>query len=525
MLGAAMLGAAVLTSPRAWAEEPLKALRVWPSGDYTRMTFESHNAIQYEISVIADPGRVVLDLDNVEFNSLQSFLSRKSFDQDPYIRGIRLGRFKPGVTRLVLDLRGPVRPQIFALKPVGQYEHRLVLDLYPLSPPDPLADLLKHERGDAIVQRAEQATAHGDAMAQRPEPSTARGDAIAQRPEPSTTRGDAMAQRAESSTGRGDGARIAPSDQSDPIAQLAAAAAAGGALGLAPDPAGRDAALPGDMGPPAPVFRPPPPLATSPVPAPARKRLDIARSRGGLPRTVIVVVDAGHGGEDPGARGRRGTYEKDVTLAIARKLASVIDEQPQMRAILTRDSDYFIPLAGRVEKARRAQADLFVSIHADSFVRPNARGSSVFALSERGASSTAASWLARNENKADLIGGVNLDVRDRHVARTLLELSQTAAMSDSLLLGRSVLAELSGINRLHTGTVEQAAFAVLKSPDVPSILVETAFISNPEEEKRLRDPGYQQRIAHAILSGVRRYFARNPPLARQNLVASGNAGR
>jgi N-acetylmuramoyl-L-alanine amidase len=254
-------------------------------------------------------------------------------------------------------------------------------------------------------------------------------------------------------------------------------------------------------------------------------RPGLARTRGGLPRTVIIVVDAGHGGEDPGARGHRGTYEKDVTLAIAQRLKVAIDQQPQMRAILTRDSDYFIPLAGRVDKARRAQADLFVSVHADSFVRPNARGSSVFVLSERGASSAAASWLARQENKADLIGGINLDLRDRHVAQTLLDLSQTAQISDSLTLGQQVLTELGGVNRLHKSFVEQAGFAVLKSPDVPSILVETAFISNPDEEKRLRDPAYQQKIAQAILGGLKRYFSHNPPLARQNIVASGSVAR
>jgi len=267
----------------------------------------------------------------------------------------------------------------------------------------------------------------------------------------------------------------------------------------------------------------PAPPATATGPAPARTAPPAPVRPKGLPRTVTVVIDAGHGGEDPGARGRRGTYEKDVTLAIARKLKTVIDQQPQMRAVLTRDSDYFIPLAGRVDKARRARADLFVSIHADSFVRPNARGSSVFALSERGATSVAANWLAHDENRSDLIGGVNLETRDRRVAQTLLDLSQTAAISDSLTLGQQVLSELSAVNRLHKGSVEQAGFAVLKSPDVPSILVETAFISNPDEEKRLRDPGYQQRIAKAIVSGLKRYFARNPPLARQNIVASQSA--
>jgi N-acetylmuramoyl-L-alanine amidase len=226
---------------------------------------------------------------------------------------------------------------------------------------------------------------------------------------------------------------------------------------------------------------------------------------------LTVVVDAGHGGEDPGARGRRGTYEKHVTLAIARRLKSLIDAEPGMRALLTRDGDYFIPLAARADKARRVKADLFVSIHADAYMLPHARGSSVFALSERGATSTAARWLAKRENEADLIGGVNLDVKDRYLAETLLDLSQTATINDSLKVGRAVLAELGGVNTLHKPHVEQAGFAVLKSPDIPSILVETAFISNPEEEKRLGDAAYQDRLARAVLAGIKSYFAKSAP--------------
>ena len=231
-------------------------------------------------------------------------------------------------------------------------------------------------------------------------------------------------------------------------------------------------------------------------------------------RTLIVAIDAGHGGEDPGAKGRRGTYEKNVTLAIAHKLKEVIDREPNMRGVLTRDGDYFIPLQGRVQKARRLNADLFVSVHADSFIRPDARGSSVFALSEHGATSAAARWLAKKENEADLIGGVNLDVADPYLKQTLLDLSQTATINDSLKLARAVLDNLGRINTLHKGTVEQAGFAVLKSPDIPSILVETAFISNPAEEQKLTDEGYQQKLAEAIFSGIKNYFAKNPALSR-----------
>ena len=234
----------------------------------------------------------------------------------------------------------------------------------------------------------------------------------------------------------------------------------------------------------------------------------------------IIAIDAGHGGEDPGARGRKGTLEKNVTLAIARRLKEVIDREPNMRGVLTRDDDYFIPLQGRVQKARRINADLFVSVHADSFIRPDARGSSVFALSENGATSVAARWLAKKENEADLIGGVNLDVADPYLKQTLLDLSQTATINDSLKLARAVLDNLGKINTLHKGSVEQAGFAVLKAPDIPSILVETAFISNPAEEKKLKDDAYQQKLAESILSGIKLYFTKNPALARSRIATN-----
>lgn len=238
----------------------------------------------------------------------------------------------------------------------------------------------------------------------------------------------------------------------------------------------------------------------------------------GIVRLVIVAIDAGHGGEDPGAKGPAGTREKDVTLAVAQKLKTLIDAEPNMRGVLIRDGDYFIPLNGRVSKARKLQADLFVSIHADAYTRPEARGSSVFALSERGATSAMARYLAAKENESDLIGGVSFDVKDPYLARTLLDLSQTAAINDSLKLGKAVLGHLGEINTLHKAAVEQAGFAVLKSPDIPSILVETAFISNPEEEQKLINEEYQTKMAEAVIAGIRRYFAANPPLAKSRLA-------
>jgi N-acetylmuramoyl-L-alanine amidase len=237
-----------------------------------------------------------------------------------------------------------------------------------------------------------------------------------------------------------------------------------------------------------------------------------------LERMITVAIDPGHGGEDPGALGANGSHEKTITLAIAKKLKAKIDAVPGMKAVLTRDGDYFVSLNGRVVKARKLQADLFVSIHADAFIRPDARGSSVFALSERGATSTMARYLAKKENESDLIGGVSLDDKDPNLARTLLDLSQTATINDSLKLGKAVLGHIGKINILHKNAVEQAGFAVLKSPDIPSILVETAFISNPEEERRLNSPEYQDKLTKAILAGIKNYFASNPALAKPKLA-------
>ncbi|HEX7384296.1 MAG TPA: N-acetylmuramoyl-L-alanine amidase [Burkholderiaceae bacterium] len=244
-----------------------------------------------------------------------------------------------------------------------------------------------------------------------------------------------------------------------------------------------------------------------------------AAERGRVNRLVIVALDPGHGGEDPGATGPSGLHEKDVVLAVALKLRDKLDALPDVRVMMTRDADFFVPLAERVARARRVQADLFVSIHADAFVTPEARGASVFALSDRGATSAAARWMANHENAADLVGGVNLARRgDATVMRTLLDMSTTAQIKDSLKLGNEVLARIGRVGRLHKGSVEQAGFAVLKAPDIPSILVETAFISNPEEEARLRDEAYQQRLVDALAAGIRQYFARNPPLARQRAL-------
>ncbi len=388
----AVLAAALLVAATASASR-IDSARIWPAEDYTRLTLESKEPIGHNLLIIEHPDRLVLDLDNVSLSDALRQLPSKVGDDDPYIKAIRIGRFKPGVVRVVLDLKTKVSPQIFSLKPIADYGDRLVLDIYP--------------KQDAMM------------------------------------------------------ALLSPSKKK-----------------------------------------------AEPSPAPETEKA----------RPITIAVDAGHGGEDPGAHGLHGSLEKNVTLAIAKRLKQLIDDTPNMHAVLTRDGDYFIPLHGRVVKARRAKADLFVSIHADASPSRDARGSSVFALSERGATSVAARWLAKRENESDLIGGVDLSVKDPYLAKTLLDLSQTASINDSLRLGKDVLSELRSFNPLHSRLVEQAGFAVLKAPDIPSILVETAFISNPDEERRLDDPDYQKKIAGAIFGGIERYFSQNPTLARSNLV-------
>lgn len=395
---------------------PITAARVWPSQDYTRVTLEIQEPVKYEVLNLKEPERLVLDLEGVDIPTVLTDLADKIQPNDPYVKGLRIGRYKPGVVRLVFDLKAEVKPQVFLLPPIGDYGHRLVLDLYPLVPHDPLLAFLDKLQA---------------------EPGTAAAPSIAKSP--------------------------APADPTRPAPNAKA--------------------------------------------APKRDRL------------IIVVIDPGHGGEDPGARGRRGTHEKDVTLAIAHKLKARVDKEPNMRAVLTRDGDYYLSLQARVDKAQRVRADLFLSIHADAFVKPHARGASVFALSERGATSAAASWLAKRENDADLIGGVNLEGKDRYLKMTLADLSLTAQINDSLKAGRSVLEQIGSINDLHKQDVEQAGFAVLKAPDIPSILIETAFISNPDEERKLRSAAYQNQMADALMAGIKRYFSRNPPLARDRLVS------
>ena len=391
----------------------IAAVRVWPANDYTRVTLETDSKLKSSHFLVSDPNRLVVEIEGVELDAKLKSLVAKIQPNDPYIAQVRIGQNRPGVVRMVFDLKAEIQPQVFTLSPVGEYRHRLVFDLYPAHPVDLIAELLR-----------------------RPRPA----------PLPEVPGADSTAN---------------------------------------------------------------PPLAKSEIPA---------EEPLAMTRMVTIALDPGHGGEDPGAVGRGGHFEKNVVLAIAHRLKSRLEQQPNTRVMLTRDGDFFVPLHVRVEKARKVQADLFVSIHADAFIEPTARGSSVFALSEKGASSTAARWLANKENAADLIGGINIRSKNQQLASVLLDLSTTAQINDSLKLAKHVLGEIGTINRLHKPQVEQAGFAVLKAPDIPSILVETAFISNPEEEAKLTDERYQDQMAEALARGIRRYLQKHPTLNRGRMT-------
>ena len=433
------------------------AVRVWPAADYTRVTIESDQALVARQSLAENPPRLVIDIDALALSPALRELVGKVRADDPFIAGVRVGQYQARVVRLVIDLKQAVQPQQLTLAPVAAYQHRLVFDLYPTEAPDPLLALIR-DRETASNQAAQQVQ---DALGE----FIGRIDQPVQRP-------------------------AAPA--SAPL--------------LAERP-----------GPPAiPTLGASPPPQTTPAPPPAALLPDEQRR---IDRLVVVAIDAGHGGEDPGAIGPTGLREKDVVLTVALKLRDRLNSVPGMRAMLTRDADYFVPLHERVRKARRVQADLFVSIHADAFITPAARGASVFALSANGATSAAARWMANKENAADSVGGVGLaSVKDAQVLHAMADMSTTAQIKDSLRIGGEVLALIGKVGALHKRQVEQAGFAVLKAPDIPSILVETAFISNPDEEAKLRDEGYQDRLVEALHTGIRRYFARNPPLARQRAL-------
>jgi N-acetylmuramoyl-L-alanine amidase len=408
----------------AWGAKIL-GVRVWPSEDYTRITLESDTPLPITQQILTNPDRLVVDVQGLELNPTLKDLVAKIKPNDPYVSQVRVGQFQPGVVRLVFDLKEPIKPQLFTLDPVAEYNYRMVFDLYPTTPPDPLMELVK-------------------------------------------------------SSAKKESALTKSNEEVDLIAQFATK---------------RDS--------------PKPPVAQ------AIPEVKEAPAQAKYKRLITIAIDPGHGGEDPGAIGSMGSREKHVVLSIAKRLKDKIENEAYMRPYLTRDGDYFVPLHVRVQKARRVEADLFVSIHADAFIESNAKGASVFTLSQMGASSTMARWMANKENASDLIGGINIKTQDRQVANLLLDMSTTAQIKDSLQVGNSILKQIGGFASLHKGKVEQASFAVLKAPDIPSILVETAFISNPQEEAKLNDDGYQDRIADAILRGIKDYFSKNPPVARR----------
>jgi N-acetylmuramoyl-L-alanine amidase len=425
----------VLTSSISQAATTITSARVWPAQDYTRIAFESESPIKHQLIILKNPDRLVLDIEDVELGNVLKALPDKILSSDPYIKLIRIGKYKSNVVRIAIDLKGEVKSNVFALPPAGDYKQRLVLDIFPLQ--DELMAMLGKKNTDETKLPPEKSTQEKPVVEPLP-PSTGAAD------EPVL---DLPTDKPEAKLGKKDDLKM---DNNE--------------------------------------------------------------------RQIVIAIDAGHGGEDPGAHGANGTREKNITLSIAKKLKEQIDNEPNMRAVLTRDGDFFIPLHGRVVKARNAKADLFISIHADAFTNQAARGSSVFALSEKGATSASARYLAKKENESDLIGGVSLDDKDPVLAKTLLDLSQAATINDSLKLARAVLGNIGQVNTLHKGKVEQAGFAVLKSPDIPSILVETAFISNPAEEQKLNEEDYQDKLAASILSGVKKYFSSNPALAKTKVA-------
>ena len=454
----------------SYSANSITAARVWPAQDYTRITLESEVPIKHQLIILKNPDRLVLDIENIDLNNVLKTLSDKILSSDPYIKQVRVANFKPNVVRIAVDLKGEIKPNIFALPPAGEYKYRLVLDIYPLQ--DELMAMLGKKNTES-TDITNQPSDTGKSSEGNKTSETDTQNQTANQPKP-------VVEPLPPNAGEG----VEPSEQPEVPAVL-----------LPPTPEKTT-------------------VKSEPVKSEPAKSEDSPIKNKEDERLITIAIDAGHGGEDPGARGANGSHEKVITLAIAKKLKAKIDAEPNMRGVLTRDGDYFVPLGMRVVKARKLKADLFVSIHADAFTNPAARGSSVFALSEKGATSASARYLAKKENESDLIGGVSLGGRDPVLARTLLDLSQTAMINDSLKLGKSVLAQIGDINKLHKNHVEQAGFAVLKSPDIPSILVETAFISNPEEERKLNDDAYQDKLVSSILVGIKKYFSAQPAFVR-----------
>lgn len=437
------------------------AVRMWPSEDYTRVTIESDWKLETTQFHLSGPDRFVVDIKDMLLNEQFQKMGALVQTNDPYVSAIRVGQFQEDTVRVVFDLKQPSEPNVFTLDPIAEYKNRLVFDFKPVREIDPLNKL-----SEEILQEQAQAISEGNqseadllgewlSQASKTEAGAA-SETPSASPAPSTTSTTAATQQRK------------PTPSKIPVSEEAIAAS-----------------------PPQPSPTRPP----SPAPTPAQRE-----------RLRIIAIDPGHGGEDPGAIGPKGTYEKNIVLAIGKLLRDQVNAQPNMRAYMTRDADFFVPLAKRVEKARNVKADLFISIHADAATNRKAKGASVFALSESGASSTTARLLANKENQSDLIGGVDVRARDRQTANILISMSTANQIKHSLKLGKLVITEMKRFANMHKESVEQAGFAVLKSPDIPSILVETAFISNPEEEKLLRTAAYQKKVAEALLKAIKTYL-------------------
>ncbi|MBN8745077.1 MAG: N-acetylmuramoyl-L-alanine amidase [Thiomonas arsenitoxydans] len=445
----------LLTAPMIARGATLMSIRVWPAPEYTRLTLESDGPLSATHQVLSDPPRLVVDIQGLQLDNQLRDLAGKVKADDPFIKDVRVGQFKPDVVRLVIDLKQAVKPQVFSLLPVAAYQNRLVFDLYPAHSGDRLMAFMQQQEA---LDRERQLGAGSNT--------------------PPQTLAQAQSQQPDS---LGDWIRQHRSELDSPQAGQ------------------------------------PQQFARADAPPPAQRPDPVRRDRRNF-RSVLLAIDPGHGGEDPGATGPSGVHEKDVVLLIARHLRDLAMSTPHMEVMMTRDSDYFVPLWTRVEKAQSANADLFTSIHADGWFTPEARGASVYCLSDGGASSVEARLMAQRENAADAIGGIDINSRSYQVAKVLLDMSTTAKINASLKMARPTLGKMGELVHLHSKQVQQAGFAVLKSPTIPSMLVETAFISNPEEEARLQTPAYRKQIARAIFEGLRAYLDTNPPLARRRIL-------
>ncbi len=474
--------ALLLTTPMLARGATILSVRVWPAADYTRVTLESDQPLTATHFLVTDPPRLVVDVKGLELSPQLKDLVGKVKPDDPFIKDVRVAQYAPDVVRMVFDLKQAVKPQVFTLLPVAAYENRMVFDLYPA-------------QGDRLLAFMDREAAQANGAA----PADVAGAASSS---PSSTTQARVAQARPDSLGdwisrhRGELDGTSPAHTPETLAQNQRSnAAPSGESGLRqPDAVVADNSA----------------RSRSPEQPIRRDRRP--------ERSVLLAIDPGHGGEDPGATGPAGVHEKDVVLLIGRHLRELGMNTPNMRVMMTRDSDFFVPLWMRVEKAQRANADLFTSIHADGWFTPEARGASVYCLSDGGASSVEARMMAQRENASDAIGGIDINSRDYQVAKVLLDMSTTAQINASMKMAGPTLKKMGSLVHLHSNQVQQASFVVLKSPTVPSMLVETAFISNPEEEARLQTPAYRKQIARSIFEGIREYLATNPPLARRRTL-------